>query len=81
MNAQNPTVADLPLSEEGACDNLHYLRAVTDMAERCKVVAQDAAYTDKGIKLLEKGARVDNRLYERLVQHKLRGSIDSQLSV
>ena len=70
-----------PLTPEGEADDAHYLRAVTDMAERCNVVAQDAIYTDGGIKLLDKGARVDSRLYERLVQHKLRGSIDHQLSV
>jgi len=79
MNASRPP-ADSP-TLEGEADNAHYLRAVTDMAERCKVVAQDAIYTDNGVKLLDKGARVDSRLYERLVQHKLRGSIDHQLSV
>lgn len=79
MNASLPP-ADR-LTAEGEADDSHYLRAVTDMAERCHVVAQDAIYTDSGIKLLDKGARVDSRLYERLVQHKLRGSIDQQLSV
>lgn len=79
MNASSSHA--LPPAEEGEADNAHYLRAVTDMAERCHVVAQDAIYSDSGIKLLDKGARVDSRLYDRLVQHKLRGSIDQQLSV
>lgn len=64
-----------------AADNPNYLRAVTDMSERCAVVTQDAIYSDNGIKLVEKGARIDSRLYDRLVQHKLREPIDQHLSV
>lgn len=62
-------------------EEAHYLRAVTDMAQRCAVVSQDAIYSDNGIKLVEKGARIDSRLYDRLVQHKLREPIDAHLSV
>ena len=36
-------------------DGPHYLLAVTDMAERCPVVAHSAIYNDSGIKLVEKG--------------------------
>ena len=64
-----------------AADNPNYLRAVTDMSERCAVVTQDAIYSANGIKLVEKGARIDSRLYDRLVQHKLRDPIDQHLSV
>ena len=64
-----------------ATDNPNYLRAVTDMSERCAVVTQDAIYSANGIKLVEKGARIDSRLYDRLVQHKLREPIDQHLSV
>ena len=62
-------------------DSPHYLRALTDMADRRTVVADAAIYTDKGIKLVEKGARIDSRLYDRLVQHKLREPIDRHLSI
>lgn len=68
-------------TDERAPDSAHYLRAVTDMAERCAVVTQDAIYSASGIKLVEKGARIDCRLYDRLVQHKLSEPIDSHLSV
>ena len=64
-----------------ATDNPNYLRAVTDMSERCAVVTQDAIYSANGIKLVDKGARIDSRLYDRLVQHKLREPIDQHLSV
>lgn len=60
-------------------ENAHFLRAVTDMAGHLPVVTGDAIYTDKGIKLVDKGARVDQRLYERLVSHKLRDPIDESL--
>lgn len=68
-------------TDERAPDSAHYLRALTDMAERCAVVTQDAIYSASGIKLVEKGARIDSRLYDRLVQHKLSEPIDSHLSV
>ncbi len=64
-----------------APESTHYLRAVTDMAQQRAVVAQDAIYTENGIKLVEKGVQVDTHLYDRLVQHKLREPIDSHLSV
>ena len=62
-------------------DSPHYLRALTAMADQRAVVADAAIYTDKGIKLVEKGARIDSRLYDRLVQHKLREPIDRHLSI
>lgn len=64
-----------------AADSPHYLRALTDMADRRTVVAGAAIYTDNGIKLVEKGARIDSRLYDRLVQHKLREPVDRHLSI
>lgn len=70
-----------PFLAANAPDSPHYLRALTDMADRRAVVTQDAIYTDNGIKLLEKGARIDSRLYDRLVQHKLREPIDRHLTV
>lgn len=77
VGMSNPTaLADASLS-----DSPNYLRAVTDMSQRCAVVTQAAIYTDNGIKLVEKGARIDGRLYDRLVQHKLREPIDQHLSV
>lgn len=64
-----------------AHDSDPYLRSVTDMAERCAVVTQDAIYSASGIKLVDKGARIDSRMYDRLVQHKLREPMDTHLTV
>lgn len=69
----------LAAAQELARDGTHYLRSVTDMAERCPVVTRDAIYTDSGIKLVEKGTRIDSRLYDRLVRHTLRDPIDGLL--
>ena len=71
VGADTPDTADSP----------HYLRALTDMADQRTVVASAAIYTGNGIKLVEKGARIDGRLYDRLVQHKLREPIDRHLSI
>lgn len=64
-----------------APDTSHYLRALTDMADKRALVTDAAIYTDNGIKLVEKGARIDSRLYDGLVQHKLREPIDRHLSI
>ena len=74
------TDSSVPTDIENA-DSPHYLRALTDMADQRTVVAGAAIYTDNGIKLVEKGTRIDSRLYDRLVQHKLREPIDRHLSV
>ena len=66
---------------DAAGDNRHYLRALTDMADRRNVVTQEALYTERGMKLLDKGVRVDSRLYDRLVMHKLRGKIEEHLAM
>ena len=41
-----------------------------DMSERCAVVTQDAIYSATVIVGGEAGARIDSRLYDRLVRHK-----------
>ena len=45
-------------------DNANYLRAVADLAEKRPMVAQSAIYSDSGVKLVEKGVRIDRRLYD-----------------
>ena len=82
MNASDTShTASAADDANGPGDNRHYLRALTDMADRGSVLTHDAIYTDRGIKLVDKGARVDSQLYDRLVKHKLRGNIEDHLSV
>ncbi|NMM85696.1 phosphohydrolase [Rhodococcus sp. SRB_17] len=73
-----PTPTDASASEL-LVDNAPYLRAVTDLADKCRVVTRGAIYSHSGIKLVDQGTRIDSRLYERLVQHKLREPIDTHL--
>lgn len=49
------------------------------MADTQVVVAGSAIFAENGTKLLEKGVRIDSRLYERLLQHRLSSAIDDQL--
>lgn len=75
-----PSQATLP-APDATVHNEHYLRAVTEMADKCDVITENAIYTDNQIKLVEKGTRIDSRLYDRLLQHKLSTVIDSHLTV
>lgn len=62
-------------------DSVHFLRAITQMAEKDNVITHSPIFTDRGIKLVESGARIDSRLYDRLVQAPLREAIDHNLMV
>lgn len=80
-------MTDIPMASgagaatESSFEGPHYLRAVTSMAEKRKVVAHKPIYTDNGIKLVDQGARIDRRLVDRLMRYTLRNSLDSHLSV
>lgn len=62
-------------------NNDHYLRHVTELGDSRPVVASQAIYAHKNIKLVDQGIRIDSRLYERLVAHKLTARIDDCLSL
>lgn len=79
MTEATPDPLDALLHPAGLHNDAHYLRAVTQMADDQDVVVGESIYSESGIKLLDKGARIDSSLYERLLQHKLNGSIDEQL--
>lgn len=73
---------DEPAAEsEGPIDTEHYLRAVSELGDTHVVKAGDAIFSANGIKLVDKGTQIDSDMYERLVQHKLREPIDTQLTV
>ncbi len=58
----------------------HYQRAVASMVERSPIVTLEAVYNDKGMKLVDKGLRVDRTTYDRLARHALRHSLDNYLT-
>lgn len=55
-----------------APDSPHFVRAVATMGERRAVVTHAAIHNQQGLKLIEKGVAVDQRLYDLLTQHRLR---------
>lgn len=79
MNHGNPDPLDALLHPAGWSNDANYLRAVTQMADEQEVVAGESIYSDSGIKLIDKGARIDTHLYDRLMQHRLSAPIDAHL--
>lgn len=69
---------DLP---EPPGENPHYLRAISELGEQQEIIAHSDIYAANGMKLLAKGARINPKQLERLVQHKLSVSIDLSLSL
>ncbi len=57
----------------------HYLQAITAMGDSRKVVTNQPIFAGKGIKLVERGIRVNSALFDRLVKHKLIPQIDQCL--
>ena len=58
----------------------HYVQAVMKVGTHNQVVAREDVYAANGMKLLQKGARVDNRLWESLGKHKLAKPLDLLLA-
>ncbi|MDH4051031.1 MAG: hypothetical protein OEU93_05585 [Rubrivivax sp.] len=52
-------------------DPSHFARAVTGFGDKRPLVVERAIYNAHGVKIIDKGVRVDSRLYERLTQHHL----------
>lgn len=65
---------------EAADQAPHYLQDVTAMGEHRQIVAQQDIYAENGMKLLAKGALINESQRERLNLHKLRTPIDFLLA-
>ena len=59
----------------------HYVRSIVRMGDSRNVYTNQALFTSRKIKLIEKGVKVDSTLYDRLVSHKLIPKIDECLTV
>lgn len=80
MSLSSKDGADALLNPSAIHSDVDFLRAVTDMADEEEVIASNAIYSESGIKLLDQGVRIDSRLYERLIQHRLAAAVDDQLT-
>ena len=58
----------------------HYAQAVMKVGTHQEVVAREDVYAANGMKLLQKGARIDNRQWESLGKHKLAKPLDLLLA-
>lgn len=58
----------------------HYLRAVTELGDTRKIIANQDIYSQSGMKLVASGVTITSGLYERLVQHVLKKPLDISLS-
>lgn len=81
MDTETAEDAETLLSSASLINDPQYLQAVSHLAETQEVVAGAAIYASTGLKLLDAGARIDHRLYERLKLHQLPIPIDDQLKV
>ncbi len=61
--------------------NEHYLNRVVALAETASVEATEDIVTGNDIKLVAKGARIDARFKDRLLQHKLLKPLESSVRV
>ena len=59
----------------------HYVRSVVWMGDGRHVFTNQAIFTTNRIKLVDKGARINSELFERLASHKLIPKLDECLSV
>lgn len=59
----------------------HYIASVTALGDTHEVVASQALFARDGMKLVDRGARIDSSLRDKLVRHKLMPAIDQCLAV
>jgi hypothetical protein len=61
--------------------NPHYVENVMALTKTKEVVASEDVFDAKGVKLIAKGAKIDEGMHERLVRFKLRKPLESSLGV
>jgi len=64
----------------GKTHDNHYLKAATRLGDFQLVIAHRAIYSSVGVKLIDRGVRVDSQLYHRLLNHKLQVPLDESLT-
>lgn len=61
-------------------DTSHLLRSVASLGQHRPILTTAAVYNDRGMKVLDKGVRVDASLYDRLVSHRLSAPLENHLA-
>lgn len=65
------------MSESNTDNDQHFTQAVAKLGETQAVVAHCAIFNDSGVKIIDKGAAINQALYKRLTQHKLSAPIEN----
>lgn len=59
----------------------HYLKSVTTLGDKRRIVTNQDVYSKTGIKLASRGSKIDSSFYDRLVRHKLMPALDQCMTV
>ena len=60
-------------------DHQHFTQAVVQLGELQEVVAKQAIFNTRGVKIIDKGVAINAGLYERLIQHKLSAPLEESV--
>ncbi len=69
------------LARQAVGENSLFVKAVTELANTCEVVASEDIYASGGMKLVSRGTRLSGQFYDRLIAHKLLKPIELSLNV
>ncbi len=69
------------MQDPSALVNTHFLRHLVSLAEDEEVKATEDVFSASGVKLIGKGTRISESLYERIVSHKLIRPLESSISI
>jgi hypothetical protein len=65
--------------EAASVDPRHLTRAVAELGRRRPVTVSRAIFNTQGVKIIDAGVKVDERVYERLLQHQLATPIEQSV--
>ena len=69
------------MQDASALVNAHFLRHLAKLATEEEVSATEDVYSSNGIKLVGKGTRISEGIYERIVSHKLMKPLEGSIRV
>ena len=61
--------------------DIHYKEAVTSLGNKQTITCTEDIYSDKGVKLVAKGVKIDSKVYANLVKHKLQKDFDENITI
>ena len=76
-----PTDDQQQLAAQVLEQDAHFVKALTDTANKREIIACEDIYSSSGMKLVSSGTRLTGNFYDRLIEHKLLKPIEQSLSV